>query len=105
MIIGKMIVDRIGDEIPEDKRAEVTKQIDEAIQNKTFHIIEKNGKEIGFFTYVEKDDKILVNNCYIFKWYRDTNNLLGSRHFLKEKHRSLYWLNGKRKRRVEYAPS
>lgn len=105
MSAAETLVNNLGEEIPAGKRGEVIRQIEAAIRDRTFHFIERQGRPIGFFTYIEKGDKILVNNCYVFKEERGTHNLLQSRHFLKEKNRLLYWLNGRRKRRVEYAPS
>jgi len=105
MSAAENLVNNVGEEIPAEKRAEVIRQIEAAIRNRTFHFIEREGRPIGFFTYTEDNGKIFVNNCYVFKEERGTHNLIRSRHFLKEKKRALYWLNGRRKRRVEYASS
>lgn len=100
---SEVLVDKIGDDIPKKKKKEVARQIEQALRDNTFVFIERDGRPIGFFTYFDRDGKVLVNNCYIFKEYRHKANLLKSRHRIRKLGKPFYFINGKRKRRKQYA--
>jgi len=101
---SEVLVEKIGGDIPAKKKQEVARQIEQALRDNTFVFIERDGHPIGFFTYFMRDDKVLVNNCYIFKEYREKSNLLRSRHKIRRLGKPFYFTNGKRKRRSQYAP-
>ncbi len=101
MSIGEQILNKMikeGADIPEGKKLEVAKEVEKAIEDKHFLIIEKDGKDIGFLTYFEKPDGIFVNNCIIYKNFRGIINLIYLRKFFREKYKGLkfYWRSKKR---------
>ena len=91
-----------GAEIPFDKYIEVRDEINEAIADGHFYIVERKGKEIGFFTYFEIKGKVFINNCVIFKRYRDRNNFISIRRFFREKYpdQPLYWMSKRRNEKL-----
>ncbi len=99
-ILNKMI--REGADIPEEKKAEVIEEVNEAITDNHFFIIAKNGKDIGFFSYFEIRGRIFMNNCVIFKEFRSRTNLLSLRRLFKDKYkgRQFYWRSKKRNEKL-----
>lgn len=61
------------------------------------YLVNSSGIRIGFFTWCDKGDKILLNNLFIYSQYRDRRNLLQLRDYMRNKFKVslFYWKNRK----------
>lgn len=85
-----------GVEVPNQER--VSHDIDRAIQEGKVYWIEKDSKTIGFATYREKADRLLMEYCFIYKAFRDKANLLSLRQFFRSIHTNFVWHSRRRNR-------
>jgi len=92
--VYKIMLDE-GAQIPDHKRQEVINQVEDAAVNRRFLWLERAGKIIGFLTYMEKNNKVFINNCIIYKSYRNAFNFIALRRFFRSnfKGKQFYWEN------------
>jgi len=73
-------------------------EIEDAILNGTFEFLKKGNQIIGFYTYFDNNGEILINNMCVMKQFRDKNNLLPLRKYLRNKlkqYNKFRWKNRK----------
>jgi hypothetical protein len=101
------LLQKLGEEVELDE--EILANIEECIEKEHFRYITIDGKEVGFFTWVEMWDwrkmklYIWINNLFILKEYRRMNNLLFLRRFFRKMYpiiHRFYWYRKKRGRYV-----
>ena len=74
------------------------KEIEDAIIDGRFEFLKKGDTIIGFYVWHNKDGQIFINNMCVLKMYRDKNNLLPLRKYLRDKlkkHNEFCWKNRK----------
>lgn len=101
MSIGEQILNKMikeGADIPTGKRAEVIEEVNKAVEDSHFFIIEKDGSDIGFLTYFEKGDKVFINNCVVYRKFRSVASLMSLRRFFRSAYegKRFYWRSKKR---------
>lgn len=75
----------------------VEEDIQKSITDKHIQFIEKDGHTIGFATYKDKNGKLLLHYCFIYKKFRDKGNLLHFRKLFRSLHDGeFYWRNRRR---------
>ena len=102
MIILKELIEKITDGDVPDNLAD---EIKGCILGRRFEFIKKGDIVIGFFTWHYKDDKILINNMCILPIFRNRNNLLFLRKYLRSKlynYNKFYWENRKKQKEVAW---
>ena len=90
--------------MPPEKTQEVSQQLDDALKNDTIRFIKKDGVTIGFLTYYPEDGKIFINNCVIFKSFRNSANFLYLRKIFRRQFKGMQftWESKKRNDKMVY---
>lgn len=95
------IVDMLGREDKNIDKVQLKQELKEAIEDNKFDFIRKDGREIGFLTWIipnNVDLVIYINNLYIEDGFRNRTNLLFLRKYFKEKYptcKMFYWHKNK----------
>lgn len=105
MILANAILDVIrkqGVDLAPGKAFQVKRLIGEALRDSRFRFIEKEGKTIGFFTWIPQDGGVFFNNLFILKQYRNSKNMIYLRGIFREKFhgQKFYWKNRKKNKEV-----
>lgn len=80
-------------------------EIKASIIDKRFEFIKKGDIPIGFFTWHYKEDRVFINNACILPQFRDRNNFLFLRKYLRNKlpeYKNFYWENNKKAKEVAW---
>lgn len=101
MTVGeKLVVIMLEDgvEISSVEQEKAVNAINKAVDEKKIYWIGNKQGLIGFATYKEKEDKVLLNYCFIYKRFRDRCNLLSLRKFFRDKYDNFIWHSRRRNR-------
>jgi hypothetical protein len=85
-----------GVEMPDSEK--VSQDLDRAMQKGKIYWIQKDNKTIGFATYREKANRLLMEYCFIYKAFRNKANLLSLRQFFRRIHTNFVWRSRRRNR-------
>ena len=94
------VMESEGVNIPPEEREKVLRDLHEAVKNERIYFIEKNGKTVGFLTYVERPKGTLINYAFIYKAFRDTLNFVALRSFFRDKFKSRFSWKSRRRNKV-----
>ena len=89
-----------GVHIPPEEREQVLKDLNEAVKNNRIYFIEKDGKTVGFLTYVDRQKNVLINYAFIYKKFRDAINFLSLRMLFRDKFGTRFVWKSRRRNRM-----
>ena len=89
-----------GVSIPPEEREKVLKDLDEAVKNDRIYYIKKDGKTIGFLSYVNKPNRTLIQYAFIYKKFRDAINFLSLRGLFRDTFKSRFSWKSRRRGKV-----
>lgn len=103
-MIGRKLLDIMehdGVPISDSEREKVTRDLDSAVKDGRIRFIVRDGKTIGFITYVENwKDNTLINYAFIYKKFRNKCNFVTLRKVFREAFRSRFIWKSRRRKRV-----
>ena len=86
-----------------EKHEDLIKEFDKAISEDRVYFIPNGNNIIGFLTYEEKGDRLLINKCIIYKQFRHRFSLISLRHYFRNLYKDTqFYFKSKRRGKICY---